>query len=217
MRVVDLIKRVQRLLKDVDGVRWTQKDLLDCYNEALIAVVQNRPDTYSQVVTLTCENRARQNVPDEAYRLMDIIDNEVSGRAVVKTNRDTLDGMVPNWSATAGTDVEQFIYDEKSPRVFYIYPVPPADHVINILVARNPTPVVIADFDNDASVMALDIIWLNPVINYMMYRAYMIDGETEFNLIQAKSYLQMFANELSLKWQVDLMFRRPQQSEGVSG
>ena len=138
MRVVDIIRRVRRLLQDSNSVRWSDQDLLDCYNEAQIAVVQNRPDTYSQVVALDCENRSRQSVPDEAYRLMDIIDNASSGRAVIKTDRDTLDGLVPNWSTTAGLDVEQFIYDQKSPGVFYVYPVPPANHQINILISRTP-------------------------------------------------------------------------------
>ncbi|WP_263082141.1 hypothetical protein [Endozoicomonas sp. Mp262] len=213
MDVIKIISRVRRLLQDGDGVRWTNDDLLACYNEAQIAVVQNRPDTYSQVVALDCENRSRQTVPDTAYRLMDIIDNAVSGRAVVKTDRDTLDGLVANWSTTAGNDVEQFIYDEKSPGVFYVYPVPPASHQINILISRTPTPVAITDFDNDTTAMELDTVWLNPVLNYMLYRAYMIDGETEANMMQAQSYLKMFANDLQLKWAVDLVFRKPQQGE----
>ena len=64
--------------------------------------------------------------------------------------------------------------------------------------------------------MELDTVWFNPLLNYMMYRAYMIDGETEMNLVQAQSYLKMFANDLSLKWEVDLVFRLPQQSEGTA-
>ncbi len=216
MDVIRILSRVRQLLQD-DDTRWTNNDLLNCFNEAQIAVVQNRPDTYSQVTTFECQNTARQTVPAAAYRLMDIIDNLSTGRAVTKTTRATLDSMVANWSTTAGSEVEQFIYDEKSPGVFYVYPVPAANHQIHILISRTPTPVAITDFDNDATQMELDTVWLNPVINYMMFRAYMMDGETEGNLMQAQSYLKMFANDLQLKWNVDLIFRQQLQGDVVNG
>lgn len=216
MKVINIIGRVRSLLQDTDSTRrWTDDDLLNCFNEAQVAVVQNRPDTYSHVMTFQCENRARQAVPPEAYRLMDIIDNLDNGRAVTKTTRDTLDSMVSNWSTSSGSQVEQFIYDEKSPGVFYVYPVPPADHPINILISRTPTHVAITDFSSDTTAMELDAVWLNPVLNYMMFRAYMMDGETERNLMQAQSYLKMFANDLQLKWNVDLIFRQQLQGDVV--
>ncbi len=215
MNVIAIIKRVRKLLQDngANIKRWSDTDLLDCFNEAQIAVVQNRPDTYSQVVTFQCQDKARQTVPAEAYRLMDVIDNLATGRAVTKTDRSTLDGLVPNWSTTNGAEIEQFIYDEKSPGVFYVYPVPPVNHTINVLISRTPVPVAINDFDNDTTDIELDIVWLNPLINYMMFRAYMTDGETEGNLMQAQGYLKMFANDLQLKWNVDLIFTQSMQGD----
>jgi len=217
--VITLIGRVRSLLQDTDSSaeRWSNQDLLDCFNEAQLAVVQNRPDTYSQVMSFTCTDKARQTVPPEAYRLMDVIDNESTGRAVTKTTRASLDSFISNWSTTQGTQVEQFIYDEKSPGVFYVYPVPPANHTINLLISRTPALVSIAQFASPATTMELDTVWLNPVINYMMYRAYMMDGETEQNQQQAHGYLKMFANDLQLKWNVDLAFRQPQQGGTANG
>ena len=74
-------------------------------------------------------------------------------------------------------------------------------------------PVAINDFDNDTTDIELDIVWLNPLINYMMFRAYMTDGETEGNLMQAQGYLKMFANDLQLKWNVDLIFTQSMQGD----
>lgn len=61
--------------------------------------------------------------------------------------------------------------------------------------------------------MELDAVWLNPLINYMMFRAYMMDGETEQNQVQAQSYLKIFANDLQLKWNIDLIFRQQLQGD----
>ena len=214
MQVTDIIQRVRSLLQDTGTTpRWSNDDLLNCFNEAQLAIVQNRPDTYSQVTTFQCASTARQAVPDAAYRLMDVIDNLTSGRAVTKTTRDSLDSLVSNWSTSSGSQVEQFIYDEKSPGVFYVYPVPPDNHEINILISRTPTPVAITDFVTDTTALELDLIWINPILNYMMFRAYMMDGETEQNLMQAQSYLKMFANDLQLKWNVDLIFRQKLQGD----
>lgn len=50
MKVTDIIQWVCNLLQDNTPVpRWTNSDLLDAYNEALLAVVQNRPDVNSQL------------------------------------------------------------------------------------------------------------------------------------------------------------------------
>ncbi|WP_422135928.1 DUF6682 family protein [Endozoicomonas sp. ALD040] len=148
---------------------------------------------------------------------MNIIDNENAGRSVTKTTRESLDSLIANWSVTTGTNVERFIYDEKSPGVFYVYPVPAANHIINIMINRTPVPVTITDVGNDPTDMELDTVWLNPVINYLMFRAYITDGETEENLMQAQSYLKMFANDLQLKWNVDLIFRQQLQGDVVQG
>lgn len=212
MKVTTVLQRVRRLLQDDNATqRWSDNDLLDCFNEAQLAVVQNRPDAYSKVVSFTCGNQSRQSLPAEVYRLMDVVDNESTGRSVTKTTRTTMDSLIVDWPVQAGTQVEQFIYDEKSPDVFYVYPVPPAEHKISIVVSQAPAVVAITDFATDTQTMELDAIWLNPLLNYLMFRAYLLDGETEQNMMQAKSYLQMFVNDLQLKWNVDQVFRQKRQ------
>lgn len=129
------------------------------------------------------------------------------------TTRNSLDSLLPNWTTDTGTDVEQYVYDQKSPEVFYVYPMPPADHPLNLLVSQAPAMVMITDFDTDTQLFSLDELWINPVINYIMFRAYSIDMETEANMQQAQSYLAMFANDLGLKWNTDQMFRQMLQGK----
>ena len=213
MKVVDIIQRVRDLLQDGAAIRWTNTNLLDAYNEALLAVVQNRPDVNSQLLSFTCQPQAVQSLPPGTYRLLDIVDNLSTGRTVIATTRSSLDSLLPNWTTATGTDVEQYVYDQKSPSVFYVYPVPPADHPLNLLVSQAPARIAITDFDTDTQLFSLDELWINPVINYMLFRAFSMDMETEANMQQAQSYLAMFANDLGLKWNVDQLFRQMLQGK----
>ncbi|MBO9495386.1 hypothetical protein J7438_15005 [Thalassotalea sp. G20_0] len=214
MKVTAIIQRVRNLLQDNTPVpRWTNSDLLDCYNEALLAVVQNRPDANSQLLAFTCQAQAVQSLPPGTYRLLDIVDNPSTGRTVIATTRSSLDSLLPNWTTATGESVEQYVYDQKSPSVFYVYPVPPSDHQLNLLVSQAPARIMMTGFDTDTQLFSLDELWLNPVINYMLFRAFSMDMETEANMQQAQSYLAMFANDLGLKWNVDQMFRQMLQGK----
>ncbi|MGO0305907.1 phage adaptor protein [Endozoicomonas acroporae] len=214
MKVISIIQRVRNLLQDNTTVpRWSNNDLLDAYNEALLAVVQNRPDVNSQLLAFTCQEQAVQSLPPGTYRLLDIVDNPGTGRTVIATTRSSLDSLLPNWITATGTEVEQFVYDQKSPAVFYVYPVPPANHQLNLLVSQAPARITITDFETDTQLLSLNELWLNPVINYMLFRAFSMDMETEANMQQAQSYLAMFANDLGLKWNVDQMFRQMLQGK----
>ena len=193
--------------------RWSNNDLLDAYNEALLAVVQNRPDVNSQLLPFTCKSQAVQSLPPGTYRLLDIVDNPATGRTVMATTRSSLDSLLPNWTKATGLEVEQFVYDQKSPTVFYVYPVPPADHQLNLLVSQAPARITITDFEADTQLFSLDELWLNPVINYMLFRAFSMDMETQANMQQAQSYLAMFANDLGLKWNTDQIFRQMLQGK----
>ncbi len=214
MKVISIIQRVRNLLQDNGSVpRWSNNDLLDAYNEALLAVVQNRPDVNSKLVTFNCQAQALQSLPPGTYRLLDIVDNPSTGRTVMATTRNSLDSLLPTWTNDTGDEVEQYVYDQKSPNVFYVYPVPAADHPINLLVSQAPARIFITDFATDTQTLSINELWLNPVINFMLFRAYAMDMETEANMQQAQSYLAIFANDLGLKWSVDQMFRQTLQGK----
>ncbi len=106
MEVKAIIQRVRDLLQDNAAVpRWTNANLLDAYNEAILAVVQNRPDVNSQLLAFTCQAQAVQSLPPGTYRLLDIVDNPSTGRTVIATTRSSLDSLLPNWTTATGTNV----------------------------------------------------------------------------------------------------------------
>ena len=214
MKVADLISRIRQLLQDESGYRWDDPTLLNCYNEALLWVVQQRPDANSQVVDKTCEKKSQQTKPDGAYRLLSVLSNVDTGRTIEPISRDDMNALNPNWSNEVWTGyVELYLTDERTPDVFWIYPPPNVDHVIDCQISREPTWVT----DPDTTDVEIPMIHYNPLKNSAMAFAYLTDGDTEGNLMQAQNYLKMAANDLQIKWSIDLLYSRPIQGDTGEG
>ncbi len=209
MKVAELITRVRQLLQDASAYRWDDPTLLDCYNEALLWVVQQRPDANSAVIAFNCEQKSQQAKPADAYRILGPIANDDTGRVIQSKTMDELSAFDSNWSQTPfggfGNYVEYMVYDERTPDVFWLYPYPNVAHTVSLQVSREPVIVT----DASSTDIEIPLIHLNALKHSMMAYAYLTDGETEGNLMQAQNYLKLAANDLGLKWKIDLMFSRP--------
>ncbi len=209
MKVAELITRVRQLLQDENGYRWDDGTLLDCYNEALMWVVQQRPDSNSAVIPFTCQQQSQQDKPADAYRILGPVDNDGTGRVIQRKGIDDLTAFDSNWSQQPfsgfGNYVEYMVYDERTPDVFWLYPYPNIPHVIHLQISREPLPVT----DAATTDIEIPLIHLNALKHCMMAYAYLTDGETEGNLMQAQNYLKLAANDLGLTWKIDLMFASP--------
>ncbi|WP_211828672.1 DUF6682 family protein [Kistimonas asteriae] len=217
MKVAELVSRVRRLLQDAAAYRWDDTTLLDCYNEALLWVVQQRPDANSAVVSFDCEQQSQQDKPAGAYRILGPVANDDTGRVIQTISMDDLTAIDSNWSQTPfggfGNYVEYMVYDERTPDVFWLYPYPNVSHTVTLQVSREPSTVT----DAAANDIEIPLIHLNALKHSMMAFAYLTDGETEGNLMQAQNYLKLAANDLGLKWNIDLMFSRPITGDSNKG
>lgn len=202
-KAVSLINKVSVTLQDPTFVRWSQAELLGYLNDAQRQVVVFRPDAKSSNTAFTCANSAKQTLPTDGLRLINILRN-TNGRAITKVDRAILDVQLPNWYETsAGTDgVKHYVYDALDPKTFYVFPKPAASHQIDIVYAISPSDIAISNFASDTQTIGLDDIYANALMDYMMYRAYQKDSEYS-NLNRATAYLQSFANSLGLKSQAD--------------
>ena len=172
MTLAEAVARLRVMLQDVGtNVRWTDDNLRDCINEARAAVVLARPDSLSLEQVHTCQPTARQPLPDTIHRLLEVVDNTVSGRMVTSISCSTMDNNLPNWRTETGEEVEHFIYCDDNHRRFYVYPIPPEGHEITLLV--NPVINPLTDLD----VLELKGIWINPLLLYAASRAFDMDAE----------------------------------------
>lgn len=202
-KVVDLINRVAVTLQDPTFVRWTQQELLNYLNDATRQVVLVRPDAKTVNTTFTCAAASKQSLPADALRLINVLRNQ-GGRAITKVDRKILDVQLPAWmEATIGADgVKHFVYDALDPKVFYLYPKPTAANIIEIVYSTSPTDIVVSNFTTDTQVIAIDDIYANAIMDYMMYRSYQKDSEFA-NMGRANVYFQAFTTSLGIKTQAD--------------
>lgn len=206
VKVIDLIDRAEEILQDTTNVRWSQQTLLDYLNDAQREIVLFRPDAnpVNASFTLTA-NSAKQSLPSAALRLLSIYRNSnPTSKPITNIERRVLDDQIEDWHGTTATNVEHYVYDPLDPKIFYIYPHTTAsDATIEIVYSSSPTDITISNFSSDTTVISLDDIYANAILDYMLYRAYQKDTEYAGDLQRSGVYMQSFQNSLGIKNQVD--------------
>ena len=200
----EIILRVNKLLNDPGFPRWPKEELLDYVNDAQRAIVLRRPDAYTvDVDDFSCVAGTKQSLPSDALRLIDITRNE-SGRAIKGPfDKSVLDDNYPNWySGNAATEAELFIYDERNPKTFYVYPGVALSTKLTAVYSKAPPAITLAQ--NDAlQVISLDDIYVNAIIEWSMYRCYMKDAEYAANPNKSMMHQNAFRTQLGEKSQAD--------------
>ena len=218
MLASDIIDRARLVLNDADNTsyRWADSEFFKWINDGQRAIVLVRPDASVSVETLTCAAGTKQALPNGAIRLLDITRNinadNTAGRAVRLVDRDILDSQNPNWhSDTAEQAVKNFIYDNRSPNVFYVYPPAKTTSKLEIVISKNPT-----DVSATSSTLALADIYAEPLLNYVLFRAYNKDAEYAATSQLAVSYFQAFQAMLGIKTSKDVAFSPDLNSKGAN-
>jgi hypothetical protein len=210
VKVVDIIDRAQIILQDVTGTRWSKQELLKFFNDAQREVVLVRPDAKSVNTTFNCVAGSKQTIPAAALRLIDVVRN-VGGKSIRQIDRRVLDDQLPDWHNTpsAGTIViEHYIYNPLDPKTFYLYPKPTALAQIELIYSSAPTTVTSTGGANDltdiaSTVIDIDDVYANAILDYLLYRAYSKDADYAGNVTRAQAHFQSFQSSLGLKTQSD--------------
>lgn len=201
----EIMQRVNKLLNDPGFTRWPKEELLNYLNDAQRAIVLRRPDSYTvDVDDFACVVGVKQSLPADALKLIDIPRN-ASGKAIRGPyNRQVLDDNYDTWYAgKTATEVELYIYDERNPKTFYVYPgVTPG---IELTLVYSKAPPAIDSAANDSSeVIALDDVYVNAIIEWILYRAYMKDAEYAANPNKSQMHMNAFRSQLGEKSQADV-------------
>lgn len=226
MKVSDIISRVHVLLNDQEGTRWTDSELVSWINDAQKLVAMARPDASVSSSTVTLVSGTRQQIPSGGFRLLDVIrnlgtDGATPGRAIRYVDRDVLDTQNPNWHADAASStIKHFIYDNRNPMVFYVYPPATAGTKIEAMYSVSPTEIVYDGTNSTtvaaslATALSISDIYLEAVVNYVLHRAYSKDAEFAQNAQLAAGYLQTVYSMLGIKTQKDVAFSPDLNSKG---
>ena len=179
--VATVFSQVRFILKDEDGVRWTDPELLTWLNNGQREVVIFKPNACVKNTAIQLAPGTKQALPADGVQLIDIPRNmgaagTTPGAAVRLVPREILDQAAPNWHAsTPSAVVVHFTYNPNDPKTFYTYPPQPATGMgyVDMVYGAMPTDCAIGT----GTVITVDDIYESVLIDYVLYRAFSKDTE----------------------------------------
>lgn len=210
-----VLDRVNTILVDVTKTRWTYEELIVWFNDAVLAVISKRPDAnlVNAPFTLTL-NQSMQTLPANGLRWIEVIYNEATGTPIRKTMRRQLDDQIPNWHKTTGVEPKQYVFDDRDPKTIYIHPQ--VTTAKNVRACYSVAPVTIDIADIATTVIPIDDTYVNPLVDFILYRAYSKDADYAANAQRAAGHLQAFGMELGDKFQVDKSYNPKSRMEELN-
>jgi len=195
--VKNLIEQARLILQDTDSIRWSDTEFLGWTVSAYREIIRYRPDANSVNHTITTVADSKQVLPNDGAYLISVVRSEIGKRRAVRPiERHVLDSQNPEWhtvNATTTADAAKYyVYEKDSPKVFYLYPAPPAGMQISVQYARIPVAHGTTD-----EVISLDDTYAGLIVDYLLYRAYSKDASVgDANL--ATNYANMFYQQLGV-------------------
>ena len=124
-------------------------------------------------------------------------------------DRAVLDDQRPSWHTETQTDnIQHYTYDPRIPKEFYVYPPATSSAQLEVIYTDAPgahalTESQLDPANNNTTVILLDDIYLSPITDWILYRAYSKDAEYGANEARAVAAYQAFNAAIGVKTQAD--------------
>jgi len=216
VKVIDIIERVEHVLQDT-SIRWPRTELQSWINESYLAITLLRPDANAKTGTFTCAAGSRQVLTvqfSSGLQLLDVtrnLANASTKRAVRLVSRAVLDDQRPAWHSETGTvNIQHYMYDPRQPKEFFVYPPATTAAQVEVVYADAPSAHALTESQLDpaagspnTTVVNLDDIYMSPMIDWVLYRAYSKDAEYGANEQRAQAAYGAFNAAIGAKSQTD--------------
>ena len=219
MLASDVLDRARLILQDPDKVRWLDGEGFQWLTDGQRVIVLVRPDACAANQHIDLVEGSKQSIPTGGLRLLDVVRNAPTGRSVRLVDRSVLDEGDPNWHVyKAASVIRQYVYDNRDPTNFYVWPpamkpdpklVPPSAK-LEIIYSKMPTPVTAI-----TDVLTVIDIYMDPLLNYVLFRCYSKDAQFAQNGQLASAYLQTCMSMLGVKTKSDVAFSPDLHSRGA--
>lgn len=217
MKGQEVVDRVRLVLDDQAGTGWSTDELVAWINDACLFVALLRPDACSVNGTMTLSAGSKQSIAGLApvgLRLLDVIYNVTTGRAMRMADRRRIDSASPTWHGSAQAAPTDFTFDNRDPATFYVYPPSLVGQQLNIVYARSPVKIASGDL---ASVdLSPADIFMDPIVNYVLFRAKSKEVEHAADQGAAGAYRQLAETLLGAKAGIDKAFSPVQNTPGAT-
>lgn len=214
----EIITQAGIVLQDVVYDRWPVTELVRWINDAQRAIVLAKPSAKAESVILDLAEGTLQTLTDGSHlTLLRIPRNiksvgppRIGGRAIRATTRDLLDASSPDWHdrncVRYTAEVRQYVFDEQSPREFYVYPGNDGSGQVEAIVGILPDMLVASGPPDDVNSYDASIGLPEPygpvILDYVLYRALSKD-DIAGDPGRSQLHYRAFAEALGIKVQVE--------------
>lgn len=215
MKGSDIVSRARLVLNDADSVRWTDAELVNWINDGCRYIALRRPDACVVNGSLTCVAGSKQSIAGltpPGLRLLDVVRATASGRALRLVDREVLDTQVPNWHAATQAVPTNYVFDNRDPQTFYVYPPAIVSTALEIIYSRVPIEITTGTLASQ-DLTPVDT-FIDPLLNYVLYRAYSKDADFAHNAQLASLYMAAVDQALVGKTRADASFSPDLNSAG---
>lgn len=194
-----MISSAAFVLADESAVRWTSVEMLGWLNDAQREIAIAQPEASAVIANITLVAGTKQTLPAGAIALARVIRNMGSGGATPgviprMVMQSLMDTHRPSWhSDTATLSVVNWMKSSLTPRIWYCYPPMSGATQVEAEYSVIPTPIAAT-----ASVISLDDFYANPMVDYVLYRAFSKDVEIPGLQAKADRHRAAFERTLGL-------------------
>ena len=187
--VSSILSRAATRLFEETAVRWPSAELLVWVQDGLAEMSLMKPTLFVEKKTLLLSGSVVQTLPDGTRHIHRIINN-TGGKAIRVIALSLLEAQDPNWAARPATaDVKYVMIDDGDPKTFLCSPPNDGNGSIDALCTVEP-PQIAAD-----GTISLDSPYANPLVSYVLYRAYMKDSDVG-DAAEADKHYATFARQM---------------------
>lgn len=210
-----ILHRAVDLLQDQTSVRWPMHELVRYLNDAQRIVVKARPDAMNTSTTMTLSAGVRQSLKSATAntagnaalsptpaKLIEITRNMAGDMsAITKVERKMMDAGERGWyNATATINPKHFMFDERDPTAFYVYPPALNTAKVEVMYSAYPTditePSVGSIWSDVTGSLSLPDIYADDVLNLILHKGYLKDSEFAGNVERATFFLNAVTQSL---------------------
>lgn len=204
----------ESFLHDTGYDRWDEDEHLDNINGGQRMTVFLKPDANTVNDVYQLSEGTKQSLPDGSasfqnpdsetlaagIQLLDVIrnmgtDGATPGDGIVIVDRAIMDLSNPGWhSDTASATVQNYVFSEKDPKHFYVYPPQPSSGQGWAEIAFS---ALVADIASTSGNISLGDEYREALLYYDLFRCYLKDsGESRFAAERATYFWNMFVTTL---------------------
>lgn len=214
MKGQDITSRARIVLHDPAATRWSDTELALWINDGCKYIALVRPDSCAVNAAMTLAAGTKQSIAGltpPGVRLLDVVRTS-AGRGITIADRQELDTWRPTWHADTAGPTENYVYDNRDPKTFYV--VPPATVGAQIDIIYSRVPVEITSGELATVTLSPGDEYADALLNYVLFRCYAKDAEATHNADLAAMYLQACNASLGVKTTADVAMSPDLNSPG---